>query len=138
MSTWQAVWREPAECTTDYPGLEVQDNRVSGSINVGPTRLPLWAIVHEVIEDGWEEAAEDYNITPDLLTQRQFAGFLYCLLEQRGELGRLLCILADVERQEHEASEDDGDWVWWKWPEHRQRVIDQLDRCATMLRAMGG
>lgn len=129
--TTDGVWRKPAQCTTDYPGLEVQDNRVSGSINIGPTRLPLWAIITDWVLSGWEATADNYGV-PGSFTEQDMSNFLYELLEQRGEFGRLVCILADVERQERLRDEYPFK-AWWRIPASRGRVIDQLRRCLNAL-----
>ena len=123
--THQGPWRIKPAVTEDYPGLQVQDNRVTGSINVGPTRLPLWAIIHDVITGGWETAEASYDVTPNLLTEHQFTDFLYHLLEQRGEFGRLVCVLADVERRERKGDKR----PWWERPKQRRRVRAALTAC---------
>jgi hypothetical protein len=147
-----SVWREPAEATRDYPGLEVHDGVVTGSVRCGG-RLPLWAFAGVVARCGWGEVQagwdpEQYGWTPDKHDE-----FLYYLLEQRGEFGRLLCVLADVERQESERWDADtdehfaevhpGETVcdcgrpfpppWYEQPDLRLRVVDQLRRCLTAL-----
>ena len=128
-------WRKPPEETVDlYPGLTVCDNRVSGSITVDRSRLPLWAFITTAIhgdwtrvEDGWSPT-ENYGFTADDLSR-----FLHCLLEQRGEFGRLLLVLADAERCEQKR----GGWEksWWQTKRHRKRVGDQLRRCMAVLEA---
>ena len=145
------IWRTPAEESTDlYPGLVLADDRVTGSITIGRTRLPLWAVISEVIRKGWDFVEEEYypdldsdNInfgesTPEENRARciqeyysfnaeKAAEFFYNLLEQRGELGRLVLLLADVERmstfQRH----------WTETKKHRQRMIKQLRRCLEIL-----
>jgi len=149
-----SVWREPAEESVDlYPGLVVHDSRVSGSITTGRSRLPLWAFVSTAITHGWDEVEAGWSPTENYgFTEDDLASFLYRLLEQRGELGRLLLILADVERIEGEmddkAMEGHGPVVlvtpgdpnavqlpgpWWRIPELRERVVDQLRRCLNAL-----
>ena len=125
-------WREPDERTTDYPGLEVWDARVSGSITLADSRLPLWAFTWIAVTDDWDtqveagwSPGERYGWTAD-----NHGAFLTDLLEQRGEFARLLCILADVERR---AREQDSDRVWWDRKKQRARVMTQLQRCLDVL-----
>lgn len=125
-------WREPSEESTNlYPGLVVHDGRASGSITIGRTRLPMWAIVGTAIRDGWRAVTSHYE--PDEFTEEHLADFLYWLMEQRGEFARLLLTLADVERDELER-DDDRLTRWWDHEPSRSRVIDQLQRC---LQALG-
>lgn len=126
-------WREPGEESTNlYPGLVVHDGRVSGSITIGRTRLPIWAIISTAIRDGWPAVTAEYE-PPSEFTEEHLADFLYWLMEQRGEFARLLLVLADVERDEAER-DDDGLTPWWDHEPSRCRVIDQLQRC---LQALG-
>ena len=122
--------RDPDQETEDYPGLVVHDGRVSGSITVGNSRLPLWTLIPDLVQSGFPSLAENWD---DLhgLTAEKLSEFLYYLMEQRGEFGRLLCILADVERQAAEMEEREGlDAVsWWYHPEMSQRVCEALRRC---------
>jgi hypothetical protein len=124
------IWRDPAVETEDYPNLTVHDGRVTGSINVGHSRLPLWAIVPTALESGWADVQAGWpHVTTEYgFTSRDLSAFLYYLLEQRGEFGRLLCILADVERQERERDE-----VWWEHPDSVERVAAQLRTCLAAL-----
>lgn len=127
------IWREPAEESDDlYPGLTVNDGRVSGSILVGHTRLPLWAFVSYAVTSGWGQADSSYDIQKAGLTSDQFGEFLWALLEQRGEFGRLLLILADVERRDS-IGDELGD-PWWRDDIQKARVVDQLQRCIDALR----
>lgn len=94
-------WRDPDEESTGlYPGLVVHDGRVSGSITVGQSRLPLWAFVGLIPTHGWEEADFAYNLTECGYTAEAHGQFLRDLLEMRGEFARLLLVLADAERCE--------------------------------------
>lgn len=129
------IWRHPAEESTDlYPGMVVHDGRVTGSITAGRTRLPLWCLVRSVVDGGFAAAEKEYHIAGTELTADSLAKFLYCLLEQRGEFGRLLCVLADVERLEIEREEKEHtDRAWWEDADLRQRVLEQLDRCRAAL-----
>ena len=118
-------YRRPAEESHLYPGLCLADNRVTGSITVGCSRLPLWAFAgwdwDEVVH-GWDYIEKDYG-----WTHAKQAGFLHDLLQNRGEFGRLLLLLADAERCEHAR----GGWnkPWWETKRHPKRVAAQLRRC---------
>lgn len=127
-------WREPDEETVGlYPNLVVHDGRVSGSITVGKSRLPLWCFVRWAVGN-WDEVeagyapTENYGFTEDDLSQ-----FLYCLTELRGEFARLLLVLADAERCEHVRGFPRS--PWWATKRHRKRVADQMRRCLTILEA---
>ncbi len=127
MQKYQAIWREPAIQTNGFPKLMVHDSIQTGSINVKETRLPLWAIISTVINKGWEEAERSWST--DMLygfSRKNLAHFLYCLLEQRGEFGRLLLVLANAEHKN-----DDG---WWGKPKHRRAVMKQLQHCLNALK----
>jgi hypothetical protein len=121
--------RSPGEESLDcYPGLVVSDGehrRVSGTITVGRTRLPVWCLISEVIYGGWSAAVEDYE--PDM-TASQAAEFFYNLMAHRGEFGRLILILADVERCSTLR------WDWTETRKHIDRLADQLERCLKLLR----
>ena len=147
-------WRNPDEESVDlYPGLVVHDGRVTGSITIGQSRLPVWAIIGSAITEGWDTVewgwspGEHYGFT-----DKDLADFLYNLLECRGEFGRLLLILADAERREsdrrHDVLEPHGPLVnvtpgdpdavelppsWWEDDELSKPVIDQLRRCLAVL-----
>ena len=126
-------WREPGEESTNlYPGLVVHDGRVSGSITIGRTRLPIWAIIGTAIRDGWPAVTSEYE-PPGEFTEEHLADFLYWLTEQRGEFARLLLTLADVERYEAERDYDGPPRWWWDHEPSRSRVIDQLQRCLEAL-----
>lgn len=87
---FQAVWRKPGEQTLGFPKLQVDDDMVSGSINIRDTRLPLWAIITEAIMGGWESVEGNWGPEQEHGYRKEdLAHFLYCLLEQRGEFGRL-------------------------------------------------
>lgn len=145
------MWCQPAEETEGYPGFVVHDGRVTGSITAGATRLPLWAFIPQVVLHGWEAGASDYDPdTPATVA----AGFLYDLLEARGEFGRLLLTIADVQRIEGVREEAEGEqhWrdhhepgetvcdcggpfppPWWEQDDLRDRVAEQLRRCLDVL-----
>lgn len=150
----RGVWRVPAEETVDlYPGLVVHDGRVSGSITVDRSRLPLWAFIHTALTDGWDRVEEGWSPTEHYgFTEEHLAEFLYDLLELRGEFGRLLLVLAGVERAERQLRDDtlaphgpivnitpgDPDAVqlpdsWWETPDLIDRVRQQMLCCLAAL-----
>ena len=138
MSGWIDVHRRPGEESIGlYPGLVVSDgehSRVTGSITIGPTRLPMWAVISGVICEGWSHAEREYYPDEHIPAYHDFdasaaANFFYNLMELRGEFGRLLLVLADAER----TSTIHRDWTGTK--KHRKRVADQLRRCLVLLEA---
>ncbi len=133
---YPGVWRKPAEETTDlYPGLCVHDGRVTGSITIGPTRLPLWAVLPTLIEEDWEAVRENWPAVDGYnWTAPDTAHFLNRLMQMRGEFGRLLLVLADVERSDEEEGIGQR---WWTRAATRQRVRDQLERCLQTLHKRG-
>lgn len=150
--TTQGVWLDPDVESTDlYPGLVVHDGRVTGSITVGQSRLPLWCFIGIVAHDGFDAANDSYDVTENYgFTADDLSGFLYSLLEARGEFGRLLLTLADAERRENDrhddwAAEQGGGLIeidlydrndpppWWAYPPERDRVLAQLRRCVLAL-----
>lgn len=108
-----------------YPGLSVRNHMVSGSICVHPTRLPVWSPQLRALD--LDHYIDDDGAVNDLIGE-----FLHFLVQQRGEFGRLLLVLADVERAEA-AGPSDGK-AWWLRKKHRKRVARHLRRC---LRALG-
>lgn len=118
--------------TEDYPGLVVDDERVSGSITAGRSRLPLWAFTGMGVVHGWQEVETGW---PDIegpyyrWSAEKQAEFLTDLLELRGDFGRLICVLADAERRERSR----GDTPWWERPKTRKRVLRALLRCVEAL-----
>ena len=127
--------RIPPEETIDlYPGLCVCDDRVSGSITVSQSRLPLWTFIGILVVDGWDAVVKgwDYIETEYGWTKYHLSDFLYHLLESRGEFGRLLLLIANVERQACSNSES----PWYNKKELRQRVREQLQRCIGVLDRM--
>jgi len=125
-------WRQPAEETAGlYPGLVVDDDRVSGSITVGRSRLPLWCFPGYLVRGGWAEVVATYpQVTEYGWDAEQCAAFLGNLLDVRGEFGRLLLVLADAER-----CDDAGrpHTAWWQRRRHRRRVREHLKRCLAAL-----
>jgi hypothetical protein len=123
---YQAIWREPAVQTNGFPKLMVHDDVVTGSINVRDTRLPLWAIIDTAINEGWEQVERGWKPEEHYgFTKADLDHFLYCLLEQRGEFGRLLLRLAYVEHI--------CDTGWWTKSRHRNTVRKQLQGCLDAL-----
>lgn len=133
MNRYLNVWREPGEESLDlYPGLVVHDDRVTGSITVGRTRLPVWAFIGEAIREGWGVATEDYypeDRDPQYhgFDAEAAALFFHCLMEQRGEFGRLILLLADVERASTLR------WDWTQTRKHPARLAVQMRRCLAIL-----
>ena len=126
---FQGVWREPDEESVGlYPGLVVDDGRQTGSITVGRSRLPIWAFIGQLVSgiETIEHTWEGYRVGEYGLPPHDLGTFLYNLMEQRGEFGRLLLILADVERRE-------GDNAWWEVKRQRNRVRKALDSCLAAL-----
>lgn len=127
------VWREPREESAGlYPGLVVHDGRVTGSITVGRSRLPLWCFMPTAVRDGWDEAERDFEPSQYGWDAEKAGLFVYDLLEARGEFARLLLVIANAERAERldESRELPG---WWQRPWHRGRVLAQLRRCIAAL-----
>lgn len=85
------------------------------------------------MRSGWAKVQADREITE--ITEQQLADFLYFLLEHRGDFGRLLCVLADVERQRAEMDESGKYEIvsWWHHPEMKARVRAALQRCVDSL-----
>lgn len=135
MSEYQSgtLRRRPAEESVDlYPGLVVHDDRVTGSITVGRTRLPLWAFMDFALDVGFKDAVEDYYQPEyyELFGKDAACGFPHDLMELRGEFGRLLLVLADAERCERH-----GRRAWFQTKRHKKRVRQQLERCIAVLEA---
>lgn len=152
-------WREPADETLDlYPNLVVDDDRVSGSITIGRSRLPVWAIIGTALICGWDEVEAGWSPEEHYgFTAEDLASFLNYLMEMRGEFGRLILALANAERLENDredayfASIDDGSGLiditpgtaagdnapgaWWNDAELSAPVIDMLQRCLDALKA---
>lgn len=124
----RSIWRHPAEESVDlYPGLTVRDDRVTGSITAGRSRLPLWAFMGTAISHGWGEVEHGYSPSEYGWTQDKAAAFVYDLCELRGEFGRLICVLADAERTDRSSR------AWWETKKHRKRVAAQLRICLAIL-----
>lgn len=126
MTDHPSPWRSPPEETEGlYPKLVVCDNRVSGSITIGQSRLPVWAILGSYFQGGWDEvvAGWDYIETDYGFTEDDLYGLIYNLLEMRGDFGRLLLALADAERRGRHGA------PWWERKKDRKRIGDLLLRC---------
>jgi hypothetical protein len=93
--------------TEDYPGFVVDDGRVSGSITMGHSRLPLWCVIQIIVKAGYRAALRSHPDIVNRATADEIGWFLYDLLENRKEFGRLLCVLADVERRERETRDNE-------------------------------
>lgn len=121
-----------AKTTEDYPGLTVCNDRVTGSITIDRSRLPLWALTGELAANGWAGVAENWDT--GTMTCERFFEFVHHLLEARQSFGRLLCVLADVERQEQERRDRGDEWPFWQdhGPSAR-RVRRALEACVDEL-----
>lgn len=147
-------WRHPAEETVGYPNLVVHDGRQSGSITVGQSRLPLWAIISTAITRDWDEVeagwspTENYGFTQDDLVQ-----LVYSLFQLRGDFARLILALANGQRVDEQMSDahyaENGVELdpgvvdithvsppprWWDTPELAAPVAVLLERCLTIVR----
>lgn len=130
----EEIWVQPDKVTEDYPGFVVHNGRSWGSITVGPTRLPLWCLIQTMVSAGYEAAVGEHPTLPEHASAKEIGTFLYHLLEQRRELGRLLCVIADVVRREREAQRESR-LPWYANPENVSRVraalhsvLEELDR----------
>lgn len=124
-------WREPSEESVDlYPGFTVWDSRVTGSITAGQSRLPLWAFAWVAVVQGWDEVEYGWSPSEYGITAEKFGGFLNDLFQQRGEFGRLVLLLADVERWERQPRRRSA---WWQNRRQRKRVAEQLRRCLAIV-----
>lgn len=125
--------RQPAEETVDlYPGLCVDDDRVSGSITVGCSRLPLWAFVGMMVTDGWETVVseEGWPYLEDGYgwTRQMMSDFLYYAMQSRGEFGRLMLLMAEMNR-----TGEAKNAPWIAEANNRERMKEQLQRCLNAL-----
>lgn len=132
-TAWQGVWREPSVESDDlFPGVVVCDDRVTGSLTFGPTRVPLWAPAAVFLD------MDDYlppNWFPDPRAAASAGESLIGnLLQLRGEFARLLCVLADEERREHLPRA--RRLAWWEKKRSRRRVLAQLKLCVDCLTAL--
>lgn len=128
---FRGPWRVRPTKTFGFPKLMVDENVVSGSINVRNTRLPLWAFITTAINEGWEAVERGWSPEKHYgYSQKDLAEFLYYLLEQRGEFGRLLLLLAKVEKPHVPWRTD----VWWEIKSARRQVELQLERCLDVLK----
>lgn len=128
----RGIWREPPEESTGlYPGLVVHDGRVSGSLTIGPSRLPLWALIGDLVAGGFAAVEDAYEPSRYGFDQEQLAAFLYHLLDVRGEFARLLLVLADAERTESRRGPMGK--PWWEVKSRRAAVRAQLVSCLEAL-----
>jgi hypothetical protein len=114
-----------------YPGLVVWDDRVSGSITTGRSRLPLWCLVYTALTGGWDQVEHGWEPSQYGWDASRMGQFLTDLLELRGEFARLILVLADNERRER--THDMSGPPWWERPTTRRRTISQLKRCLEVL-----
>ena len=129
MKKYQGVLKRKGTQTNGFPKLMVDDDVVTGSINIRNSRLSLWAIIVTVINEGWESVEKGWSPEEHYgYSKQDLAHFLYCLLEQRGEFGRLLLLLAKVEKLE----------CWWENTNTRKQVKKQLQNCLDALNEVQG
>lgn len=122
---YDRIWRKPSEESTNiYPGLVVQDNRVSGSITIRQTRLPLWTLIGTAIQEDWESVEDNWNVDEYDYSAQELADFLYNLLEMRGEFARLILELANAHKQND---------FWWIDEAICEKVRARLQRCLNSL-----
>ena len=131
-----SIWRDPSEEREEFPGIWLADNRVSGSITLGRSRLPLWCLVYTLVSEGWPgvEAGWMPGVEAGWMPghgRDVTSDFLYNLLSQRGEFGRLLCALATAEH----LLPEDSDEMWQEIEELAAPVRAQLQRCLDVLDA---
>lgn len=132
---FDGVWRRSQAESHDYPGLCVHDGRVTGSITTGCSRLPLWCFITTALTEGWPAVEDNWSPGEHYQWDASRLGiFLYYLLEQRGEFGRLLCVLADAERRSQRA--DGWNPPWWRVKTQRRRVLAALRRCVAALEVL--
>jgi hypothetical protein len=93
----------------------------------------MWAVTGLALSSGWEAVEREYY--PDEYTNQYHsftegsAGeFFHNLMQHRGEFGRLVLLLADVERCSTMR------WDWTQTRKHTDRLADQLERCLKLLR----
>lgn len=120
-------WGDPTEHVDLYPGITVWDERKSGSLTSGSTRLPLWAFSHEAICGDTDGVWAAYEPS---LSQEEFAAFVTDLLQARGCFARLLAVLADAQRNDRHRS---SGGAWWATKRHRKRVTAALNDCIDAL-----
>lgn len=135
---YEGVWRSPDEESGDiYPGLVVHDGRVAGSITIGASRVPLWAITSTLRGGGWDEVERDYGVgdIEGAIGEDGLWELIYHLFQMRGEFARLICTLADVERREEDS---ESETAWWDERESRDRVRGVLESCLQALGKLDG
>jgi hypothetical protein len=122
----------PDKITEDYPSFIVHDGRVTGSITFGPTRLALRGPIGTMVYAGFSRAVESWPSLAEQSSPEALGNFLEDLFQQSKEFGRLLCVLADVERQEREArlgSREPFSPPWYAHAENVERVRASLQSC---------
>jgi hypothetical protein len=112
--------------TEGYPDLGGSQRSSVGVDYLWPLSPAIWCVINEMIDAGYTAALESY---PDLInraTADEIGWFLHDVLENRKDFGRLLCVLADVERQEREACWDEHGasavFHYGSGPEFREEV----------------
>jgi hypothetical protein len=115
--------------TEDYPGFVIHNGRVTGSITLGHSRMPLWAPISTMIHAGYQAAVESWPSLPKEGSAKAIGLFLQDLFQQRQEFGRLLCVLADVERRERETRRKGSRQPWFAHTENVERARATLHNC---------
>jgi hypothetical protein len=125
----KAVTTDEGESLGLYPGLVVHDGRVSGSITIGRSRLPLWAVACAFAQGGWPEVLMgwDYIEGDYSFTLKDMTGFLSHLLEMRNDFGRLLLVLANARRLDALFPEESSKASKAKVKQALQKCIDSLE-----------
>lgn len=128
-TAYQGVWREPSlESVGLYPNLVVCDGRQSGSVTVGRSRLPVWAMVGD---SSWADAIDEYGALEHYgFTEQDVKNFVFDVLNLRGEFARLLLVLADCERCDRLRGTGGA---WWQRKTRVRNVRRQLQRCIDAL-----
>src|SRR3990167_2493197 len=135
-NTQKTPLRDPSEETQEYPGLFVSDERITGSITLGQSRLPIWCFLYTVLIEGWDEAKVNWPSIKDYnFTKEDLAAFLTNLVHVRGDFGRLLLAIANAERLEEKRADTDDIMApsWWEDPELKAPVIELLRKCLSIL-----
>lgn len=97
--------KEPNRSRKLYKPLLVNDARVSGSITLGDSRLPIWAIPHH-FDIQTHQGTETYTDAYDQeISDADLGNFLDDLLNCRKSQARLLLALANNSRLESKRSQ---------------------------------
>lgn len=125
------------DATEDFPGLIVWEERMCGDITVGHSRLPIGMVLAIMLQDPPVADVEDCYPDVTKKEQRRLVEFVRCLVGHDGDWGRLLCVLADVNRKT--ANRRDRNWnakPWIHRRKDRDRVRAALLTCLAALDAL--